>query len=187
MLYSTSLTAPIFGLRREIDRLFEDAFSGRGNDRTTWAPLVNVRESKDELAFDFELPGIKPEQVEITAENGVLTVKGERREERKEGDEDSRYHVIERMYGAFSRSFQLPQGVDEGQIKADFEDGVLRIHVPKAALPQPRRIQVQAGRSERSPAQVSGQSRTSETKRGNGSSTNAERKRGEMAADSPNR
>ena len=185
MLYSTSLTAPLFGLRREIDRLFEDTFQGRG-DRSTWTPTVNVRESNKELTFEFELPGLKPDQVEITAENGVLTITGERKEERKEGEE-SRYHIIERTYGAFSRSFALPQGVDEEQIDADFEDGVLRVHVPKAALPQPRRIQIQPGKGQgKTEAQVSGgQSRTvGDGKRGGGTGTNAEKNRGEMAASS---
>jgi HSP20 family protein len=181
MVYTTSLTTPIFGLRREIDRLFEDAFSGRG-DRNMWAPAVNVRETTNELAFEFELPGIKPDQVDITCDNGILTIKGERRQERKEGDE-GQYHIIERTYGAFSRSFQLPQGVDEDQIQADFEDGVLRVHVPKAALPQPKKIQIKPGAAAGGDGQrqVSGQSRTtSESKRGTNQS--GEKQRGEMAA-----
>src|SRR5687768_1688700 len=68
MLYTTSHTAPIFGLRREIDRLFEDAFSGR-SDRAAWSPVVNVQETGNELAFEFELPGLKADQVEITCDN----------------------------------------------------------------------------------------------------------------------
>jgi HSP20 family protein len=185
MMYTTSLSAPIFGLRREIDRLFEDAFSGRG-DRTAWSPVVNVHETANELVFEFELPGLKADQVEITCDNGVLTVRGERRQERKEGDEQSRYHIIERLYGAFTRSFQLPQTVDEQQISAEFEDGVLRVNVPKAALPQPRKIQIQAGQSgQRSQAKISGQNRSEEPKRG--SNSGGEKERGEMAASGTNR
>jgi HSP20 family protein len=182
MLYSTNLTAPLFGLRREIDRLFEDTFAGRG-DRAGWTPTVNVRESTRELTFEFELPGVKSDQVEITAENGILTVKGERKEERKEGDE-SRYHIVERTYGMFTRSFALPQGVDESQISADTEDGVLRIHVPKAALPQPRRIQIQPGKTQHGEAQIAGgQSRTvGDGKRTGGSGSSQEKRPGEMAA-----
>jgi hypothetical protein len=95
---------------------------------------------------------LKPEDVEVTAENGLLTIRGEKRSERKEGDE-GRYHVIERSYGTFMRTFTLPQGVDENQIQADFNDGVLSIRIPKAALPQPRRIQV-SGNQERKQASV---------------------------------
>lgn len=140
MIYRSNLSSP-FGLRREIDRLFEDTF-GRGNEMTAWTPAVDVRETDKELALEVELPGIRPEEVEITAENGVLTVRGEKRNERKEGDEDSRYHMVERTYGSFIRSFQLPKGLDETKIEADYSDGILSVHIPKTALPQPRKIQI---------------------------------------------
>ena len=141
MLYRTSLSTPVFGLRREIDRLFEDTF-GRGDGLSAWSPAVEVRESDNELRFDAELPGMKPEDVEITAENGVLTIRGEKRSEMKEGDDKTRYHVVERTYGSFSRSFQLPKGLDESKIEADYEDGILSIRIPKTALPQPRKISI---------------------------------------------
>ena len=144
-MYRTSLTAPIFGLRREIDRLFEDTFQN-GGDRNAWMPSVNIRETGNEFAFEVELAGLKPEQVEVTCDNGVLMIRGERQEERKEGEE-GRYHLMERTYGSFSRSFQLPQGVDEDRIEASFESGLLRVHVPKAALPQPRRIDIRGGKT----------------------------------------
>lgn len=156
MLYRTSLSAPVFGLRREIDRLFEDTF-GRGEGMSTWNPAVDVRETDQELALELELPGIKPEEVELTAENGVLTVRGEKRSERKEGDESSRYHMVERSYGSFTRSFQLPQGIDETKIEADYNNGILSIHIPKTALPQPRRIQIGNRNNKQQQAQVSGQ------------------------------
>jgi HSP20 family protein len=141
MLYRTTLSAPVFGLRREIDRLFDDTF-GRGDGVSAWSPAVDIRETDQEMVLELEVPGIKPEQVELTAENGVLTVKGEKKSERKEGDENDRYHVVERSYGNFMRSFQLPQGIDETKIEADYNNGILSIHIPKAALPQPRRIQI---------------------------------------------
>jgi HSP20 family protein len=139
----------LFGLRREIDRLFEDTVSGRGG--ATWMPPVNVRESGNEISLDIELPGINPDNVEITVENGMLTISGEKREERKE-DEEGRYHLVERSYGSFSRSFTLPQGVDEEQIDAEFQNGLLTVRIPKAALPQPRRIQI--GRSQQQAQQA---------------------------------
>jgi HSP20 family protein len=147
MMYRATLTAPVFGLRREIDRLFEDTF-GRGHagqgGQSDWSPAVDIRETREELAFEVELPGIAQEDVEVTAENGILTIRGERTEERREGEE-GRYHMIERGYGSFTRSFQLPQGVDEERIEGDFEHGLLRVRIPKAALPQPRKIQIKAG------------------------------------------
>lgn len=136
---------PIFSLRQEIDRLFEDmAGAGRGG---RWMPAVDVREDQKNIAVDVELPGIKPEDVNVSVENGVLSVSGEKRAERKEGEE-GRFHTVERSYGSFFRSFQLPQGVDESQITADFHDGVLTIDIPKAALPQPRRIQISGAKGE---------------------------------------
>ena len=141
MIYRTSVSTPVFGLRREIDRLFEDTF-GRGDGLSAWSPAVEVRETDNELRFDAELPGMKPEDVEITAENGVLTIRGEKQSEMKEGDDKTRYHVVERTYGSFSRSFQLPKGLDESKIEADYEDGILMIRIPKTALPQPRKISI---------------------------------------------
>jgi len=140
MLYRTSLSAPMFGLRCEIDRLFEDTFA-RGDGVTNWSPAVDVSESASELRLEIELPGIRPDDVEITAENNVMTVRGEKRGERTEG-EDSRYHLVERSYGSFTRSFQLPQGLDESKIEAEANNGILSIRIPKAALPQPRRIEI---------------------------------------------
>jgi HSP20 family protein len=140
MVYRGSQSGPVFGLRREIDRLFEDTF-GREAGRTGWAPPVDVREDSTEIVLEIELPGIKPDDVEVTAENGVLTIRGEKQSTSTEGSE-GRYHVIERSYGSFTRSFQLPNGVDERRIEADFVDGLLVVHVPKAAMAQPRRIEI---------------------------------------------
>jgi HSP20 family protein len=141
MIYRTALTAPVFGLRREIDRLFEDTFS-RGDGMSSWSPAVDVSETDNELRMDLELPGIRPEDVEVTADNGVLTVRGQKNSERKEGEDNSRYHLVERTYGSFMRSFQLPQGLDESKIEANCQDGILSISIPKTALPQPRKIQI---------------------------------------------
>jgi HSP20 family protein len=147
------LTSPVFGLRREIDRLFEDAFGGggmsgaggmEGRGSGALIPAVDVREDEHALMLEFEMPGIRPDDVQITAENGVLTVRAEKQDERTRR-ENERHHIVERSYGTFVRSIQLPQGIDEEQIEADFEHGVLRVRVPKAARPQPRRIQVRAG------------------------------------------
>jgi HSP20 family protein len=155
----------LFGLRREIDRLFEDTAAGRAG--STWVPPVNVRETGDEIALDIELPGINPDNVEITVENGTLTVSGEKREERKEGEE-GRYHLVERSYGSFSRSFTLPQGIDEEQINAEFNNGLLSVRIPKAALPQPRRIQIGRSQQQGQQAQIGTQGREQAAARGPG-------------------
>lgn len=139
----------VFGLRREIDRLFEDAFGGNapGSGRTsaqggqTFTPAVDAREEEREITLHMDLPGVRPEDVELSVENGLLTVRGQRHQHRKEGQE-GRYQFVERSYGSFFRQFHLPQGVDESQISADFNHGELTIRIPKPAQPQPRRIQI---------------------------------------------
>jgi HSP20 family protein len=188
MLYNVATASPIFGLRREIDRLFEDTFTRDGN---AWTPAVDIKETNNDLRVDLELPGLRPEDVEITAENGVLTIRGEKRSERKEGEEN-RYHLVERSYGSFMRSFTLPKGIDENQIQADFENGILSIHIPKAALPQPKRIQIggnerkqqaSVGNGSSAPSQSNGQqSGSKSTTRQSGSSSRSERGSEQMTA-----
>jgi HSP20 family protein len=135
MPYRTQLT-PAFGLRREIDRLFEDAFgAGEATARRAFGPSVDVHEDQQALTFEFELPGISPEQVDVSFENGVLTVRGEKGAVR-EAKEGARFHHTERSYGTFTRSFQLPTTVDDAAIEASFDHGVLTVRVPKAQRPQ---------------------------------------------------
>ncbi len=144
----------MFGLRREIDRLFEDAFGGNagngGNGQggragaqggQTFTPAVDDLEEELDVVLHMDLPGVRPEDVELSVENGLLTVRGQRHQQRKEGQE-GRYQFVERSYGSFVRQFHLPQGVDESQISADFEHGELTIRIPKPQQPQPRRIQI---------------------------------------------
>jgi HSP20 family protein len=169
MVNRGSLTGPVFGLRREIDRLFEDTFGGDSR-RSGWAPAVDIREDNTEIALEVELPGIKPSDVEVMAENGVLTIRGEKQSGSTEGSE-GRYHVVERSYGSFTRSFQLPTGVDEQRIEADFSDGLLTIRIPKAALAQPRRIEIKNSGSQ--PA-IQGTPSKSSSTRGRQDSTQGE-------------
>jgi HSP20 family protein len=141
MLHRSTL-APAFGLRREIDRLFDDMLGMQAmQNRVAWNPAVDIRESDKELTILAELPGLNPDQVEVTCDNGVLSIRGEKTEARKEGEE-GRWHLVERTYGAFNRSFQLPQGVDESKIEGSFNNGLLTVRIPKAALPQPKRISI---------------------------------------------
>lgn len=142
-MFRTPSITPVFGLRREIDRLFDDMY-GSVAGRAGWIPAVDVREDDKELTILAELPGLKQDDVEVTCDNGVLTIRGEKSEERKEGDE-RHYHLVERTYGSFTRSFQLPQAVDESKIEGSFDNGVLTVRIPKTALPQPKRIQINPG------------------------------------------
>jgi HSP20 family protein len=176
MLYRMATTSPIFGLRREIDRLFEDTFA---RDGSSWVPAVDIQENDNEILLELELPGLKSENVEVTAENGVLTVRGEKKSERKEGEEN-RYHLVERTYGSFMRTFQLPQGIDEEQINAEFENGVLMLHIPKAALPQPRKIQIKPGQKKQQGVVGNGssnQNNGSQSVKGKNSATTSQRER----------
>jgi HSP20 family protein len=176
MVYRGSLTGPVFGLRREIDRLFEDTFGG-GSARSGWVPAVDIREDNNEIALEIELPGIKPSDVEVTAENGVLTIRGEKQGSSTEGSE-GRYHVVERSYGSFTRSFQLPTGVDEQRIEADFADGLLTVRIPKAALAQPRRIEIRNSGSQ--PA-IQGSASKSGSTRGRQGASGTSEQQGETA------
>ena len=118
--------------------------ANRGEQRTQdagWSPAIDVIQEDEDLVVRAELPGAKPEDVDITVHNGVLTISGKLEEEREE--ERSGYLVRERRSGSFRRSLQLPQDVDEDQIKANFENGVLEVKIPgAAAIQEPKRIQI---------------------------------------------
>jgi len=142
MVYRTTLS-PLFTLRREMDRIFEDTL-GRGlNGQGTWNPSVDVREEDEAWLFELELPGVDPAQVEVTADNGVLAVRGEKASERREGEE-GRWHIVERLTGSFQRSFQLPGNIAEDRIEATFANGLLRVRVPKAEVPKAKRIEIRS-------------------------------------------
>ena len=121
-------------------RMFDDAGVRRDNG-TMWAPQVNVAETADELVFTAELPGMSREQVTIELEQNVLTISGEKVEERTEGEEQ-KHHVWERTYGSFRRSFALPRPVNAEDATAQFENGVLEIRLPKAPEAKGRKIEI---------------------------------------------
>src|SRR6516162_3208044 len=122
-----------------MDRLFDTflgrgffgrhAPSGRAGPAATLAPDVDIRENDNEIILEAELPGIDEKDVEVIVRDGVLSLKGEKKSERDEKKDT--YHVIERSYGSFQRSFELPDSADEENIKAEFNKGVLRVVIPK--------------------------------------------------------
>jgi len=113
------------------------------------APDADVVETENEIRVTAEMPGMRAEDVDVNLENNVLTISGEKREERTEGDEKSTWHLSERRYGRFSRSFVLPRDVESDQIQARFEDGVLNIVIPKSAKARRRKIEIQGGSARR--------------------------------------
>jgi len=106
-----------------------------------WAPLVDISEDDKEYLIKAELPEVKKEDVKITLENGVITISGERKQEKEAKDENE--IRVESFYGTFSRSFSLPENVDAGTVRAESKDGVLKIHIPKKEASKPKSITVQ--------------------------------------------
>ena len=117
--------------------------SGNGDAHLDWAPPVDISETGQEYLIRAVLPAVKKDDVEITVEDGMLTLRGERRQEEEQKDE--KFHKVESLYGSFSRSFTLPDAIDAASIKAESKDGVLTIHVPKtkAEATKPTTIKVQ--------------------------------------------
>jgi HSP20 family protein len=106
----------------------------------SWMPTVDVRETKDALEITAELPGIEPKHVEVSVENGVLSLKGSR--EFEKATEGETYHRVERAYGSFERSFNLPTNVDPEKVKAVYRHGVLHLTLPKREEAKPRSVAI---------------------------------------------
>ena len=135
--FGTALADEVAELRDQFRRMFGDSFVMPDFPVTLgWAPAIDIAETNEELTIKAELPGVKKADVKVTFEDGMLTIKGEKQEERREKDEKKQYHVYERNFGAFARSFALPKAVDDKHIKAEFHDGVLTVHLPKSAESQ---------------------------------------------------
>ncbi len=141
-----------YDLHSEMNRMFDEMFGGLmrrpgGRQRaeiTEWAPAMDVLTKDGDLVVRAELPGVKLEDVNITVQDRVLTISGERKVE--EETERGGYYVRERRHGSFRRSMTLPEGVDEESIRARFQDGVLEVTLEgAAAVREPRRIQVEGG------------------------------------------
>ena len=145
------LRHPLMGLRREIERLFDDFDLGvwrrpggvfdvepfwRGELSFAKAPAVDVAEKEKEYEVTAELPGMEEKDIDVKFADGVLTIKGEKHEEKEEKRKD--YYLSERRFGSFQRSFQVPEGVDADKIEASFKNGVLTVVLPKTAEAQKR-------------------------------------------------
>ena len=129
--------SPFLALHHEIDRVFEDfrrgapwAGFGIANGGARFAPLMDVVETDKAIEIDAELPGMTESDIDVSVVDNVLTVKGEKKSEKEEKDAD--YHMVERSYGAFTRSLTLPYEVDASKVDAKFNKGVLKITLPKS-------------------------------------------------------
>ena len=145
-------TVTVWNPFRELDEVqnrLSTLFKGFPNRLTTngdafklgvWSPDVDITEDDKEYLVKADLPEMKKEDVKITVENGVLSITGERKTEKEE--KKKKFHRIERSYGSFERTFTMPDDADAAKIKAEFKEGVLRVHMPKNPAAQPKQIDV---------------------------------------------
>jgi HSP20 family protein len=129
----------LLSMQDEMNKMFNRAF---GQQRT-WAPALDISERKDAYVVTVEVPGVKPEEIDITLEDGLLTIQGERRVTQESSEQQ--YHRVERRYGSFRRSITLPTQVQANAIEASFDNGVLEVIVPKAEEAKPKKITVRPG------------------------------------------
>jgi HSP20 family protein len=134
---------------REIDDLFHRYTRAVGLPRTgsqaslapgDWTPQVDIAETDKEFVIKAEIPEVRKEDVKVSVENGVLTIRGERKQETEE--KGKKFHRVERLYGSFTRSFTLPDNVDAANIKASFKEGMLGLHIQKTVEAKPKSIEV---------------------------------------------
>jgi len=136
---------PFMSLQREIDRLFDDFTSGFPAftaGKAQLLPSIDVTETDKEIEITAELPGLEEKDVQINVADNLLTIRGEKKAEKEEKDKN--YRLIERSYGSFERTLELPDGVNADAIKANIAKGVLKVTVPKPAPAQSKKIEVKA-------------------------------------------
>lgn len=132
-------------LQEQINRAFGDGVGNTAEESnlTPWAPAVDIFETEHELVVKADLPEVNPQDLDIRVENNILTIRGERKFENKVNEEN--YLRVERAYGSFSRSFSLANSVKSDAIKADYQDGVLTLSIPKREEAKPKLIKVNVG------------------------------------------
>jgi HSP20 family protein len=139
-LIRTSPWGFVNGLSREVDRLLQQPTDRVAND-SNWVPRVDIRETEDAFVLTADVPGVNPDDLDITLEDDILALKGSRNFERE--SQAGGYHRVERSQGAFQRQFRLPESVATDGLSADYRNGVLSVTIPKQAKPEPHRVQVQ--------------------------------------------
>jgi HSP20 family protein len=137
----------LLDIQREMNRLFNTGLAGKVGEETglmegIWSPALDVYETESDVVVKAELPGIKPEDVNISMVGDTLTIKGERKQEEEVKKEN--YYRLERCYGSFQRSVRLSTDVDPNKVKATYKDGVLKITLPKSEEVKPKKIEIKA-------------------------------------------
>ena len=133
-------------MRSEIDRMFDDAFNAplaNWSEETNWGLPLDVAENDDAFVVKASVPGMNPDDLEITLTDNTLTIKGEVKAD--DTLEEEIYHVRERRYGRFTRSLSLPVPVESDNVEATYENGILSLNIPKAEMVKPKRINIKAG------------------------------------------
>jgi HSP20 family protein len=130
----------IASLQNEMSRFMNGLLEGNGQSTQSWIPALDVWETESEVVYALDLPGIPEDKISVELDDGALTITAER--ERTQEESKDRFYRFERRYGTFTRTFGVPQGVTEGDVTADYKNGVLEVHVKKPEQPKPKRIQV---------------------------------------------
>ncbi|QEG01763.1 Spore protein SP21 [Stieleria maiorica] len=147
--HRSSFPTSIDRMRDEFDRALQNFWGGNGDfesmlPASEWQPSVDISETDQALQVKVDLPGIKPEDVEISVSEDRLTIKGERKEEAETDDKETKVHRIERRYGSFYRSIALPPGTKAEDVVAEADNGVITIHLPKGEVSKAKRVAVKA-------------------------------------------
>lgn len=133
----------LLAMSNRLNRTVNDPYTQRTEDSFgAWAPPVDILERQDHLVIRAEVPGVHKEDMDVRIENGVLTLHGERKEEKDVKEENA--HLMERVYGSFTRSFSLPTTVDATKVTATYKDGVLEVTVPKVETAKPKKVEIKA-------------------------------------------
>lgn len=150
MYLTTTRRGNDLGSLRRLNSLLDDAFSGwpfqqenGGTITSAWVPACDITEDADGVKIVAEVPGVRAEDVKLSLENNILTIRGEKRQE--QDGKSGQVHRYERSYGSFERSFALPNSVDAEKIQASYQDGLLNVVLPRAEKAKPREIQVKVG------------------------------------------
>jgi HSP20 family protein len=130
-------------MRRDMDRMWDSFFERgtlRGEEGREWLPSLDVAETKNEIVVKAEVPGLEPKDIDISLSDGLLTIKGEKKQEREEKEEN--YHLVERSYGSFARSIRLPNEVRSDKINASYKNGVLKVVLPKSEEAKKKEVKI---------------------------------------------
>ena len=136
------MRSPFRDLAREMEDTFGRFFPAWSSEERGWMPAIDMVDQNDEIVVKADLPGLDEKDIEVTVQDGTLTIRGERKAEKEEKKED--YYYAERSYGAFMRSLPLPRGVDADKVKATFKKGVLEVHLPKAKEAKGKTVEIKA-------------------------------------------